>query len=409
MKILFVLDAVAADQVGGIAKSIQTEMEELAARGHHVRILTRKQIAGSAARESIGGVEVVRMPGPVKGSRAYYSHPLFTVVRSPRAIERVCTEWEPDVVYVHSTFFANGVARARIAAAKVFCFHAPAAEEIAIDASGGKYGIAAPFAKAAVKRVINVERQAIRGADVVFTRSNFMCERLVALHPEFDKSVITVVPIMVDTEHYAFCADGGDARKRLDLDSDRPIVVTVRRLVNRMGLPELLHAIKNVAREHSDVLLLVAGKGYMESALQALVAELGLQENVRILGFVAEEQLPDLYAAATLCVVPSMALEGFGLVSIEAMSTGRVVVATPVGGNLEVVGGFDQSLIAKACDPSALAEVIGAALPTANDATLRRRVRDFCEAHYSRAAVGTTLEHLLERAVSMRAERRRVS
>lgn len=407
MKILFILDAIPADQVGGIAKSINTEIVALAARGHEVRVLTRRQIRGTAEREIIDGVAVVRLRGPLRGSPTYYIHPWVTMRRAPKLIERICKDWSADVAYVHSSFLANGLARAKISARKVFCYHAPAAEEIGIDADGGKYGVLSWLARRAIKSVVSAENTALHGMDSIFTRSAFMRERLVAAHPEFATAEITSCPIMVDTDYYQFAESSRSARLKLALPSERPILLCVRRLVNRMGLPEILETVKILRREHPEVLLLIAGKGYMQSQLEDLIVSLGIADNVRLLGFVAEADLPTYFASSTLCVVPSVALEGFGLVSLEAMSSGRVVVATPVGGNVEVVGGLGSEYLTQGSTPHQLAAGISHWLALAEDASLRKNIRGHCVAQFGLTVVASRLESLLAPAGCLDSRSRR--
>jgi glycosyltransferase involved in cell wall biosynthesis len=110
------------------------------------------------------------------------------------------------------------------------------------------------------------------------------------------------------------------------------------------------------------VLLVIAGRGPLAAALQARTSELGLQANVRLLGFVSDESLPPLYRAATVSVVPTATLEGFGLVTIESLAAGTPVLVTPVGGLPEVVSDLAPELVLPGTSPPALAEGLLAAL-----------------------------------------------
>ena len=74
------------------------------------------------------------------------------------------------------------------------------------------------------------------------------------------------------------------------------------------------------------------------------MAALGLADNVRFLGFVADDDLPLVYRAADIAIMPSRELEGFGLTAVEALAAGTPVLVTPVGGLPEVVRGLDPAL-----------------------------------------------------------------
>ncbi|MBJ8193526.1 glycosyltransferase, partial [Bacillus cereus] len=73
-------------------------------------------------------------------------------------------------------------------------------------------------------------------------------------------------------------------------------------------------------------------------------------------GYVSDEELPLYHQASNLFVVPTQALEGFGLITVEAMASGLPVLATPVGGNKEILRGFRPELLFKGTDSEAIAE-----------------------------------------------------
>ena len=87
-----------------------------------------------------------------------------------------------------------------------------------------------------------------------------------------------------------------------------------------------------------------------------------LKEHVRLAGFVPDADLPVAYRAANLSVVPSIALEGFGLVVLESLAAGTPVVVTPVGGLPEVVSGLSEDLILHGSSANHLAEGLAARL-----------------------------------------------
>lgn len=173
---------------------------------------------------------------------------------------------------------------------------------------------------------------------------------------------IFVVPGGVDADRYCVSGSRGEARARLRLPFDRPLIVSVRRLVRRVGLEALIDAMVEVRKSCSDALLLVAGHGPLASELAARIAARGLANHVRLLGFVPEEDLPLLYHACDLSVVPSVALEGFGLATIESLAAGTPVLVTPIGGLPETVAGLDPALVLRDSATGTLAEAVSSAL-----------------------------------------------
>jgi glycogen synthase len=132
-----------------------------------------------------------------------------------------------------------------------------------------------------------------------------------------------------------------------------------------------------------DALLCIAGQGPLKGSLQAQAERLGLMRNIRFLGFVAEEDLPHLFYAADINVVPTIALEGFGLVAAEAMATGTPSMVTPVGGLPEVVGGLSQNLIFSGTKATDIAEGLIGTLTGAFRLPAREECREYIEGGFN--------------------------
>lgn len=170
------------------------------------------------------------------------------------------------------------------------------------------------------------------------------------------------VPGGVEADRYDLPDSRRDTRARLGWPQGRPIVLTVRRLVRRMGLTALVESMVELRRRVPDVLLVVAGRGPEAAALQERIGALGLEDHVRLLGFVPDAHLPLAYRAADLCVMPSQALEGFGLTALESLAAGTPVLVTPIGGLPEVVEGLDGDLVLAGTDARAIGTGMAEAL-----------------------------------------------
>jgi glycosyltransferase involved in cell wall biosynthesis len=200
---------------------------------------------------------------------------------------------------------------------------------------------------------------------------------------------ITVMAPGVDTDRFR-PGDRSLARVELGVPCGRTwVAVSIRRLVPRMGLDVLVDAWNLVVEAANiPVLLLIAGDGPTRSALEAQVERLGLTDYIRFIGQVDDASLVSLYRAANVSVVPSVSLEGYGLVVLESLSTGTPVVASAVGGLSEAVGGFDESALVPPSDPHALAErLIGAmrdTIPLPSESACRRYAEGFSWAEVAR-------------------------
>ncbi len=229
-------------------------------------------------------------------------------------------------------------------------FQGPWAEEMRVQSSSLKRRLVSTVAK-------QIETAVYRRADRVITLSEAFRQ---LLHEQYGVplSRIRVVPGALHLDRYLAASPRAEARQRLGWPADRTVLLSVRRLAKRMGLELLIDAVAEVRAEFPQVLLLIGGKGPEADRLQERIAERQLGENVRLLGFVPEEELPLAYAAADVSVVPTTALEGFGLITAESLACGTPVLGTPVGATPEILRPLDPNLVFEAPTVRAMAERI---------------------------------------------------
>ena len=135
-------------------------------------------------------------------------------------------------------------------------------------------------------------------------------------------------------------------------------ILYVGRLEKIKGVQYVIKAVSFIKEKNSDIKFVIAGTGEYEEELKKLVNKMRLENNVKFLGRINREDLYDEYKKTTLVVVPSVWPEPFGKVGIEAMSVGRPVVATCVGGILEWLKDGETGYLVKPQDPQDLAEKI---------------------------------------------------
>jgi glycosyltransferase involved in cell wall biosynthesis len=150
---------------------------------------------------------------------------------------------------------------------------------------------------------------------------------------------VHVVPPGIDPARFPLL-DRRSARESLGL-RDEPTIVTVRRLVARMGIELAISAVAQMPADERP-LLVIGGTGPDQSRLERLAAEEGVADRVQFFGFVPDERLAQFYAAGDACVVPSRELEGFGYGALEALAAGTPVVAARTGGLVELVGALER-------------------------------------------------------------------
>jgi glycosyltransferase involved in cell wall biosynthesis len=117
-----------------------------------------------------------------------------------------------------------------------------------------------------------------------------------------------------------------------------------------MGLETLLEAWAEVCRDHPGALLGIVGEGSIRTELEEQARRLPTPSSVRLLGRLGDSDLAEWYRAADVSVVPSTALEGFGLVVLESLACGTPVVVSDAGGLPEAVNGLGPGLVEPAGD-----------------------------------------------------------
>ncbi|SDH72068.1 glycosyltransferase family 4 protein [Paraburkholderia phenazinium] len=311
------------ERPGGLDRMFMALVQSLPAQGVSVRGL----VAGSP--------DVVAASGGSVQSFATTESRLATRLWGARMRSRSLGRIRmPDVVATHFALYSAPTAGVFRGVPKVVHFHGPWAQESGSEGRGR------------LSRAIrhSLERFVYRGGTRHIVLSEAFGQILQSVY-RVPEERIRVVPGCVDVDRFDSGVTRSEARERLGLPQDRPMLFCVRRLVSRMGLEDLIDAMFVVRQSLPDVLLTIAGKGPLAPQLQARIRARGLEQHVQLAGFVADEVLPLWFRAADITVVPTIALEGFGLATIESLASGTPVLVTPVGGLPEVVASLSSDLI----------------------------------------------------------------
>lgn len=259
---------------------------------------------------------------------------------------------------------------------RVVHFHGPWAAESRAE-GGGLLG-------AAVKAAL--ERFVYRSADRLITLSTAFKQILVDEYG-IDARRIAVVPMGIDTTFFHPAADRPAVRAELGWQRDATVFFTARRLVNRVGLMELIEAAAIAREAQSNFVLKIAGRGPLREQLERAITEHKLNDCVELLGFVSEEGLVHAYQAADWTILPTQSLEGFGTIISESLACGTPVIVTPVGGMPEAVAPLDPQLIASGVTPNHIAERMRAVLDGSLVGPDTATCRAYAEEHYDWRAV----------------------
>jgi len=396
MKFLVVAGWMYPDAEGGSFRVVYEAGRRLAARGHEVHVATQRLDPRHVAEEALAGMHIHRYDTAAKrGLRFYWS----TMRAVRRLVNRLQREVGFDVVHTHHPVSAFAALRARALrhVPLVAVLHSIYSMEY-MERHGGTRR-ASLRRKLAAMALMALDGAVLSRSRRIVVLSEFMRRLLHSFAPSAAAKADTL-PGGADLDFFRPEPPRRDARARLRLPTDRAIFLTCRRLEHRMGLFELIDAAALLRNQGSRAVVLVAGRGALEEALHQRVRERGIEDSVRLLGYVEERDLPLYYRAADCFVLPTRALEGFGLVTAEAFACGTPVLGTPVGATPELIAPFDRRLVTRDASPAALAEGMVRFLDDfKGDDALEQRCRAYAEVRFSWEPFADGLERISREVV----------
>lgn len=202
------------------------------------------------------------------------------------------------------------------------------------------------------KHLDNCIKEVLATVDKVLVASTAVFRE--ALEIGVSKDTLVLVPNGVDTHRFHPNLDGHAVRKRLGI-KDYPIILFVGGLIQRKGIEYLLEAAKSVLSKLENARFIIVGEGPRRGYLEQLSKKLGISPNVVFAGRVSFAELPLFYAACDVFVLPSIA-EAFGIVVIEAMSTGKPVIGSRVGGIPDMIEDGVNGYLVPSKKPSEIAD-----------------------------------------------------
>ena len=253
-------------------------------------------------------------------------------------------------------------------------------------------------------KLINLLRQRLEQACYQESQQFIVLSRAFQkeLHQRYDVPLekIHVIPGGVDTDRFCIKGTQAEARSQLGWSHDRPIMFVVRRLAKRMGLENLIEAMQEVKRQVPDALLLIAGKGELHDALSAQIQALDLADHVKLLGFISDDDLPIAYRAANFSIVPTVALEGFGLIVTESLASGTPVLGTPIGGIPEILTQLSPDLVFGGTSPDHLTQGIVSALMNLDALPDAETCQAYAREHYDWLKISAQIKSVYELALT---------
>jgi glycosyltransferase involved in cell wall biosynthesis len=323
--------------IGGVESSVHSLSKELKALGHEITVFTAQFDKSLPKEETYDGINIVR----TKQLMNIYLTPI-----TPRLKQDILKDdW--DIVHTHAPppLSSYYIAKAKMRAEKdgrgfplIMTYHC----DLEIPIRFGNF-------------ITDIYR---------YTYGNYTlkrCDRVLVSTETYaatSKAVwnshAKVIPLGVDIKRFNPENKGDSIREKYGIGNSK-VVMFVGRLAFHKGVNHLIEA----AGLYRDAKYLIVGSGPKESALKRMAAASPNSKNIIFAGKVEKKDLPSYYAACDILVLPSVSrLEAFGLVTLEALSSGKPVITSDMPGMREVVVDGVDGFLAEPLNPHDIAEKI---------------------------------------------------
>ncbi len=366
MRIVLVSDYYAPHVGGGVERVVEELAHHLARFGHEVRVLTFKP-NGLPSKETVQGVDIVRLPAlnlqPIVGFPAALNASLGLRSYLDGA----------DVIHVHNIFFLLSLLAvlSRPRAPIITTMHLGSLSKLP-----GLTGLLARTYEETLGGHILHSSAAVTGVSAsVVTHAADLGAR----------GPVQLIPNTVDVERFKPPVPN-------DNDGSHPSVLFLGRFSRNKGPQYLLEAIPQVMSEVPDASFCFVGEGPLRDVMVRRTSELRLNGNVRILGKVPD--VVPLLQNARVVVRPSLT-EGMPLAVMEAMACGKPVLASRIGGTMDVIHDGETGILFEAGSVESLVDGLIRVLRDGEQAAaIGRRAREWAEQQMTWERVSRMYEKL---------------
>lgn len=179
--------------------------------------------------------------------------------------------------------------------------------------------------------------------------------RQVLLRQGIKKEHVTTVISSVDTQKFRPVSNAHWFQSEFGLDDECITIGVLAQLIKRKGHSVLFKALVEIVKTHSNIEVLIFGKGPIKDTLQEEVLQLGLTKWVRFVGF--RTDIEDILPNLDLVVHPAFT-EGLGVSLLQASACGVPIIASKVGGIPEAVRPAQNGLLVDVGDSKQLADAV---------------------------------------------------
>jgi PEP-CTERM/exosortase A-associated glycosyltransferase len=354
MRILHILDHSIPLHSGYTFRTLSILKEQRALGWDTFHLTGPKQENNSVLEEDVEGWHFYRTPAAASPMAQLPVLNQVAVIDSlTRRLSEVVKIVRPDILHAHSPVL-NAIPALRVGrnsgipvVYEVRAFW----EDAAVDhGTSREWGIRYRLTR-------GLESYALKRVDAITT----ICEGLRSdiLGRGIAPEKVTVIPNAVNIENFSV-SDRRDLQLVEDLGLEgKSLVGFIGSFYAYEGLSVLLQALPEMLSSNPDIRVLLVGGGPQEKELKAITAQLGLEDKVIFTGRVPHAQVQRYYNLIDVLVYPRLRMRLTDLVTplkpLEAMAQGRLVMASDVGGHVELIQDGKTGVLFTAGDPHALA------------------------------------------------------
>ena len=353
MRILHILDHSIPLHSGYTFRTLSILKEQRTLGWKTFHLTGQKQGPCSALEEDIDGWHFYRTPITLKYvTKLPVLNQVSVINNLTRRLNEVVKIVKPDILHAHSPAL-NALPALRVARSlnipivyEVRAFW----EDAAVDHGTSKeWGVRYRLTRA-------LESYALKRVDAVTT----ICEGLRndILGRGILPKKVTVIPNAVNIENFNI-GEEADLQLAEDLGLNNKILLGfIGSFYAYEGLNILLQALPKMLAQNQDIRILLVGGGPQESKLKTLAIQLGIENKVVFTGRVPHDQVQRYYNLIDILVYPRLKMRLTDLVTplkpLEAMAQGKLLMASDVGGHLELIQDKKTGVIFKSDNPDAL-------------------------------------------------------
>jgi glycosyltransferase involved in cell wall biosynthesis len=391
MRLCAVAETFFPEHPTGLARVAWDVCRAMAKRGHDVHLVCPSSLASSDVEtKRIADVQVWRFAQP-RVSAWNPRNPSIRIDRYRAAIAAIGDPRGWDVIHCHGIYGALAAADATSRGVPIVqTIHSPALLEQLWNWT--HEGFAGALKLPGLVSIRRLEAAALAAAAVCHSLSHYTRSRVEDLYPQSCRKRWTLIPHWVDSSWMRTCSSR-TARRTLGWPEESRVVLTVRQLRPRYGIETAIRSVRSlVARGVCQ--LHVVGDGESRPRMERLAHELGITEGVLFHGRVTDHVLRLAYEAADVFLLPSRALECFGVIAQEAMAVGLPLVATCVGAIPEILAPIMPQLLVPPGAESRIEELVAAVLERRIAVPEPQAIVDYVTSRYSEATLVAAYERL---------------